>query len=106
MNRWLRGNPMLVRLMIWSRMRAHLLLCPLSLIFPVPPCAQLHLPYLGRGAIPGRLFDDPEHREPLPRLYQEIELRLTDPLGATTTLRQGHFPGTSRRHLARDDENR
>jgi len=33
----------------------------------------------------GYLFDDPEHPEPLPKLYQEIELRLTDPLGATTT---------------------
>lgn len=37
------------------------------------------------GAILGHLFDDPEHPEPLPKLYHEIELRLTDPLGATAT---------------------
>lgn len=28
------------------------------------------------GAILGHLFDDPEHPEPLPKLYHEIELRL------------------------------
>lgn len=36
------------------------------------------------GAILGRLFDDSEHPEPPPNLYHEIELRLTEPLGATT----------------------
>jgi hypothetical protein len=37
------------------------------------------------GRILGHLFDDPEHPEPLPKLYHEIELRLTDPPGATAT---------------------
>jgi hypothetical protein len=36
------------------------------------------------GAILGHLFDDPEHPEPPPKLFHEIELRLTEPLGATT----------------------
>jgi hypothetical protein len=36
------------------------------------------------GAILGRLLDDPEDPEPLPKLYHEIELRLTDPPGAAT----------------------
>jgi hypothetical protein len=46
---------------------------------------QWGTPPFENGAILGHLFDDPKHPEPLPKLYHEIELRLTDPLGATAT---------------------
>ena len=37
------------------------------------------------GTILGRLFDDAQHPEPLPELHHDMDLRLTDPPGATGT---------------------
>lgn len=70
--------------------RLHVVTCWPDLIYwgsngPSRRRWQWGTPPFEDGAILGHLFDDPADPEPLPKLYHEIELRLTDPLGATTT---------------------
>lgn len=44
---------------------------------------QWGTPPFTNGAILGYLIDDPQHPEPLPELHHDLELRLTEPPGAT-----------------------
>lgn len=70
--------------------RLHVVTCWPDLIYwgsdePSQRRWQWGQPPFVNGAILGYLIDDPEHPEPLPELQSDIELRLTEPEGATGT---------------------